>query len=82
MSLQEKLDQIKAGFEKKAPEESKAIMHKATEDLRASGIMERIPSVGDRFAHFVRPNQDGEEISTQALLAQGPLLLSFYRGKW
>lgn len=82
MSLQEKLDQIRSGFEAKAPKEALAIMHRSTEELRNSGIMNSIPKVGDPFSHFVRPDQDGNEVSTEALIGKGPLLLSFYRGKW
>lgn len=82
MSLQEKLNQIKKGFESQAPEQAKAIIHRATEDLRASGILNRIPKVGDAFSHFVRPDHNGNELSTEEELNHGPLLLSFYRGKW
>lgn len=82
MSLQEKLNQIKKAFESQAPEQAKAIIHRATEDLRASGILNRIPRVGDEFSHFVRPDHNGNELSTEKGLNHGPLLLSFYRGKW
>ncbi|GAH09804.1 unnamed protein product, partial [marine sediment metagenome] len=37
MILQEKLDEIKKGFESSAPTEALAVMHRATEDLRNSG---------------------------------------------
>ncbi len=42
MNLQERLDARRSQFEKKAPKEALDIMHRATEDLRNSGIMDRI----------------------------------------
>ena len=41
MSLQDKLNAYKAEFESKTPPEKLAIMHRATEDLRRSGILDR-----------------------------------------
>ncbi len=42
-TLQERLDRIKAGFAEKIPAEAKAVIADATEELRASGILSRIP---------------------------------------
>ena len=42
MSLQDKLDEYKAEFESSLPPEALAIMHRATDDLSHSGIMERV----------------------------------------
>jgi hypothetical protein len=39
MTLQERLNAHKAEFESKVPPEKLAIMHRATEDLRRSGIL-------------------------------------------
>ena len=82
MSLQEELNKIKEGFEAKAPKEALEIMHSSTKELKDSGIMDRIPKVGDIFDNFVRPNQNAKEISSSEILQKGPLLLSFYRGRW
>ena len=81
-TLQERLDRIKAGFSKKAPDEAKAVMHRATEDLRASGIMERVPRVGDDFPDFELPDTEGNPITSAELLGRGPLVVTFYRGVW
>jgi hypothetical protein len=82
MSLQEKLDAYKAGMVKKAPKEALEIMHRATEDLRNSAIMEGVIKVGDPAPEFELQNSSGELIRLKDLLAEGPLVLSFYRGKW
>jgi hypothetical protein len=82
MSLQEKLDAYKAEFKKKAPPENVAIMTRATEDLRRSGILEGVLKAGDRAPDFVLHNWRGGNVNSTELLRQGPLVLTFYRGVW
>jgi len=82
MKLQEKLDAYKAEFEKKMPPEKLAIMHRATEDLRKSGISDGVIKVGERMPEFVLPNVRGEKVSSAELLRRGPLVVTFYRGVW
>ena len=82
MSLQEKLDAYKAGMVKKAPKEALDIMHRATEDLRNSSIMEGVVKVGDSAPEFNLLNTTGEFTRLQDLISDGSLVLSFYRGKW
>jgi AhpC/TSA family len=82
MSLQEKLDAYKRDFEQKLPPEKSAIMHRATEDLRRSGIVDRVLKVGDTAPDFVLPNVKGEKVSSAELRKSGPLVVTFYRGVW
>ena len=82
MSLQEKLDAYKAGMVKMAPKKALEIMHRATEDLRSSTIMEGVVNVGDPAPKFELQNVAGELIRLKDLITGGPLVLSFYRGKW
>ena len=57
-------------------------MHRATEDLRKSGILDRIVAVGARAPAFDLANHDGRRVSSAELLAGGPMVLSFFRGSW
>lgn len=82
MTLQEQLDAYKAQFQARAPKAAQEIMHRATGDLRRSGILARVPKVGDRAPGFTLPNIAGQSVSSTDLLARGPLIVSFYRGKW
>ena len=82
MGLQEKLNAYKEGMVKKAPKEALDIMHRATEDLRNSAIMEGIIKVGDRAPEFELQDAAEKRIRLKDLLSEGPLVLSFYRGKW
>ena len=82
MSLQDKLDEVKKEFESSAPAEALTIMHRATEDLRNSGIMDRILKVGDTATGIMLPDVQGQMVSSSDLLSKGPLVISFYRGVW
>lgn len=82
MSLQQKLNATKKGIEAQAPKEVMDIMHRATDDLQNSGILEQTVKVGDRAPDFSLTNADGQEFRLRELLTQGPVVLSFYRGKW
>ena len=82
MALQEKLDKLKAGFEAKAPQDALEIMHRATDDLRSSGIMQQVLKIGDKAPDFDLKNPDDNVIGSKDLLSKGPVVLSFYRGMW
>ncbi len=81
-TLKEALDRIREGFAAKAPESAKTIMSRATNDLRASGILDRIPKVGDMLTPFELLDTEGESVRSEDLLAKGPLVVTVYRGVW
>jgi hypothetical protein len=82
MSLEEKLAATRAASGGRIPPERQAIMHRATEDLRNSGILERIVKVGQKMPAFDLPNYTGQRVASDDLLGGGPLVLSFFRGSW
>jgi peroxiredoxin len=87
ITLQEELDAFKAAFEAGKPpyRASKTTvdqMHRATAELRASGAAERALKVGDKAPSFELHDSEATWVSSEKLLAQGPLIVSFYRGVW
>lgn len=87
MSLQDKLDAFKADFKAGkapyyAPPEIHPVMERATAELIASGQAGRAVKAGDVAPHFRLKDQDSQEVSSEALLARGPLVVTFYRGVW
>ncbi|MDB5393333.1 MAG: alkyl hydroperoxide reductase/Thiol specific antioxidant/Mal allergen [Rhodospirillales bacterium] len=87
MSLQDRLDAFKADFEGgkppyNAPPEAIAIMHRATDELIASGQAARTKQIGDKAPEFELVDPDGRSVRSADLLMQGPLVLTFYRGVW
>jgi len=87
MTLQAKLDAFKADFEAgkppyNVPPSVIATMHRATAELIASGAATRALKAGDRAPRFTLNDPDGTPVSSAKRLAQGPLVVSFYRGVW
>jgi hypothetical protein len=87
MSLQEKLREFKTQFESGAPPfnvspEVVATLHRAADEIRASGILERVLKIGDRAPDFSLPNAQSVTVSSHELLTRGKLIVTFYRGVW
>ena len=55
MSLEEKLAKIRAASADQIPAEQLAIMHRAVDELRASGIADRVVGPGDPLPPFAAP---------------------------
>ncbi len=83
LPLQAKLDAIKTEFETNiAPPSVVAALHRATEELIAAGAQDKALKAGAPAPEFVLPDADGQTWSSKALLAKGPLVVTFYRGVW
>ncbi|MEM6669007.1 MAG: peroxiredoxin-like family protein [Pseudomonadota bacterium] len=82
MSLQEQLDAFKAKFKTQAPAEAFEAFARSTQELIDSGQAERAVAAGDVAPDFTLTDQDGETVSLKSLLANGPVVVSFYRGVW
>jgi peroxiredoxin len=87
MSLQDRLDALKADFESgkfplKPTGQQLEAMNRATAELIASGQAQRALKAGDKAPQFVLSDPDGKPVSSRDLLAKGPLVVSFYRGVW
>ena len=82
MTLQNKLNDLRTNFEKNVPPETLEVMHRATADLRNSGILEKVLTVGDNAPEFELENTRGERIRSRDILSNRFMVLTFYRGKW
>lgn len=87
MKLQDKLDAMREDFEKgRFPlvptRDQLDTMRRATQALINSGQAERALSAGDAAPDFELEDADGASVSSRTLLAEGPLVLTFYRGVW
>jgi len=81
VSLKTRLRTIADGLSAGAPEAS-AALHGFIEDLRATGIAGRVVRVGQRAPDFELADTCGDRVSLDALTARGPVILTFYRGRW
>ncbi|HXT85427.1 MAG TPA: hypothetical protein VN745_00250 [Verrucomicrobiae bacterium] len=82
MSLEEKLGARRATAMERFSIAQLAIMRRATEDLRASGIAERALKAGDHAPEWQLPDGQGNVVRARDLLKNGPLVLTFFRGIW
>jgi hypothetical protein len=82
MTLQERMNAMKEKFERTLSAEKRDIRHRATEDLRRSGILHRVIKVGAPIPEFTLPNARGEKVSSADMHSRGPLVMTFYRGVW
>jgi hypothetical protein len=82
MSLKAELKALRTRLESGRPADVVASMHRAVEDLRLSGATGRVLRSGDKAPEFVLPNAAGQPIDSRVLLTRGPLIVTFYRGRW
>lgn len=83
LPLQDKLDAFKIEFDTRlAPPAAVEALHRSIAELIASGAQDRALKVGDVAPEFTLPDADGNPVSSEVLLAKGPLVVTFYRGAW
>jgi peroxiredoxin len=82
-SLQDQLDAITARTRTLVQAERLAISERAAEKLFASGIEGRVLTTGAQAPEFTLEDaQTGKPVHTLDLLALGPLVIKFFRGRW
>ena len=82
MRLQERLDAMREASKARIPAETRAVMQRGIDELRASGMMDRIAGVGQRAPDFTLASARGQSVRLADLVTRGPAVLSFYRGRW
>jgi peroxiredoxin len=81
-SLQDQLDEITANTRHLVQAERLAVGERAVAELFASGIEERILPVGALAPEFALKDTSGRVVRSADLLALGPLVIKFFRGRW
>jgi peroxiredoxin len=82
MALSEELDSLYIAVHQKMPPEVSKIIKSSTADFKASYDLKSATQVGQPLPTFKLQDAVGKEVSSADLLAQGRLLISFYRGEW
>ncbi len=80
--LQDQLDEITAQTRTLVQPERLAIGERAITELFATRIEERILPVGATAPEFELPDFSGKQVRSADLLALGPLVVNFFRGRW
>jgi len=82
-SLQDELDRITQNTRALVQPERLAISERQTAELFATGIEERILRPGTHAPDFTLPDAlTGKAVHAADLLALGPLVIKFFRGRW
>jgi peroxiredoxin len=81
-ALQDQLDEITANTRKLVQAERMAINERAVRELFESRIEEKILPVGAAVPEFTLNDASGRPVRSADLLALGPLVLDFFRGRW
>jgi len=71
-----------ARFKEMAPPERIAAAEGAIADVADSGILDKAINLGDKAPDFTLPDALGNSVSLYEQLANGPIILTWYRGSW
>ena len=82
LSLQDQLDEITANTRKLVQAERLAVGERAIAELFASEVEAGILSVGSIAPEFALSDSAGRLVRSKDLLAVGPLVIKFFRGRW
>jgi peroxiredoxin len=81
-TLQDQLDEMTANTRQLVQAERMAVGERAVEELFATGIEDRILPVGALAPEFALNDASGRLVRSADLLALGPLIVKFFRGRW
>lgn len=82
MSLRDELRDLYESGQRRWPSDVREIMHRNARELAASGMADHALGAGARAPGFTLPSAAGREVALDSLLAEGPVVLTFYRGAW
>jgi peroxiredoxin len=80
--VRKELEEVRAKSSRTAPPERLRAYEQGIEDVRRSGVAEKALKVGDRAPDFELPNATGKKVKLSQLTAQGPVVVTWYRGGW
>lgn len=81
-TLREELDERRLNMRRFVPKATQAVNDRAVEELRANGLANGALKAGDQAPEFVLPDVNGNPVSSADLLRQGPVVVTFLRGRW
>src|SRR6202167_134228 len=81
-TLQDQLDEITANTRQLVQADRLAVGERAVSELFDSGIEDRILPVGALAPDFALKDATGRLVRSADLLALGPLVIKFFRGRW
>ena len=80
--LQQQIRELQAQMLAGVPAETLALIAQTNDALASSGILENCLKARARLPAFSLNNASGKRVESSELLANGPLVVCFYRGGW
>ncbi len=81
-TLKSRLEQLKAELEESLAPETKQAFQQGIDEVAQSGMVDKAKKPGDPAPRFELPNASGQPVKLDELLAQGPVVLVWFRGNW
>lgn len=81
-SLKQQLEAQSAAAAERLPPPMLKTIDDAVQGVEDSGILDNVINVGDKAPDFELPDAVGNPVKLSTLLAQGPVVLTWYRGNW
>ncbi len=82
MFLMSQLQTLKRRAEQATPAAEKSVFSRSLSRLLQSGILDRVIAAGSPMPSFELLDCRQRSVSSDSLLGNGPLVITFYRGKW
>src|SRR6266850_7533599 len=81
-TLSQQLAEYRAGWTLRVPADRRAAMERHIAHLLRTGAGKNALQAGERAPEIVLPDPHGQPFDVATLLANGPVIVSFYRGGW
>lgn len=81
-TLSQQLEEYLAGWMQRVPADRRAAMERHIAYLSETGVGRHARQVGDQAPEIILPNAHGNTFDVATLLAEGPVIVTFYRGGW
>jgi pimeloyl-ACP methyl ester carboxylesterase/peroxiredoxin len=80
--IKQEIEALEKDLAGKVPAEQMKSYEEGIELVRLSGVAEKALKVGDKAPDFELPDAAGKPIKLSALLREGPVVVTWYRGAW
>jgi len=82
LSLRQQLEELTSKLRTLVPADRLSVVDQAIEELKSSGIAERVLKPREKAPALELPDGDGQLWRSEDLLRNGPMVIVFYRGRW
>jgi peroxiredoxin len=82
MTLKQEIENFQKEMIPNIPKDVLHTLQRTSAELMAKNLEDRALKQGDTIPAFTLPDATGTQVSSEQLLMDGPIVISFYRGGW